>query len=140
VSPTASHCDTLQHTVAYCNTLQHTAIGRLFWFVQVRVCGMNMYTCVSYYNTPQHTATCCNTLRHPATHCNALQYTATHCNTLHQTTMGRLSWFVRVRVSGMNRYACVFYRNTLQHAATQCNELQHNATYCDGQNYLGSCG
>jgi len=61
---TATHWNTLQHTVTHCNTLQHTA---------------------THCNTLQHTATYCSTMQHTATHCNTLQHTATHCNTLQHT-------------------------------------------------------
>jgi len=77
--PTATLCNTLQHSATHCNTLQHTA---------------------THCNTLQHTATHCNTMQHTATHstrclsesheisatatlCNTLQHT--HCNTLQHT-------------------------------------------------------
>ena len=91
-SPSATHCNTLQHTATDCNTLQHTATH----------CNTLQYT-AAHCNTLQHAATpcscieqhkrnycrkhqrwrnICNTLQHTATHCNTLQHTATYCNTL----------------------------------------------------------
>ena len=66
--PTATHCNTLQHTATHCNTLLHTA---------------------THCNTMPHTATQCHTLQRNSVvptqrllyvNCNTLQHTATHCN------------------------------------------------------------
>jgi len=60
---TATHCNTLQHTINT-KTLQHTATP---------------------CNTLQHTATHCDTRQHTATHGNTLQQIALHRTTLHHT-------------------------------------------------------
>ena len=82
----------------------------------------------------QHTATHCNTLQHAATHCNTLQHTqhtATHCNTLqHALNFGQSSAEWAVLASAI-AVSCATNCNILQHTATYCDKLQHTATHCN---------
>ena len=56
--------NTLRHTATHCNTLQHT---------------VHIHSTDAQFRASEHTATHCSTLQHTATHCNTLQHTATHC-------------------------------------------------------------
>jgi len=92
---TATHCNTLQHTLqhaaTHCNTLQHCLYIR-----------ESLEVMSTLQHTATHTATHCNTLQHSATlfvytgKPRGDEHTATHCNT-----------------------RC----NTLQHTATLCNTV-----------------
>jgi len=80
---TVTHCNVLQHTASHCNTLQHTAIHCSTHLPNPE--RQKSYeptpTCV-YCNTLRHIATHRNTLQHAATHYDTLQHTTTHCSTL----------------------------------------------------------
>jgi len=162
---TATHCNTsgccasatrasslsLLHTATHCNTLQHTAI-----YMGV---APEQHASRHYRNfTLQHAATRCNTLQHTATHVSvaleqhAPRYTALSLRlslyfTLTPALVPCLSPSgLSCRLPGvLHRRKTVFVVistpdcNTLQHAATHCNNprycvdtaLQHNATHCN---------
>jgi len=120
--------DILKHTATRCNTKKPCYISTVWHEPSV----------LTYWNTLQHAATCCNMLplaatkishgtdqRHDtsrlywttATHCNTLyQSTATHCNALQLSA----SWHEPSLLTHCN----TLYK-TLQHSATHCNTLQH---------------
>jgi len=66
---TATHCNTLQHTATHCSTLQHTAIYAVHSYL---VCRSTVSLCVYCASIPlQHTATHCKA--HCKAHCNSLK-------------------------------------------------------------------
>jgi len=98
---TATHFNTLQHTVTFCYKLQYTAthhntLQRMFISSTYHNCHAHGVTELRH-----HIATHCNTLRHTATHCNThntLLQTAIHCNTSQHTC--NACAFLPFRISG----------------------------------------
>jgi len=113
-------CSTPQHTATHCNTLQHT-LQRIC----LRCCTGLIMSDGSLL--PSDTATHCSTLQHAATHCNTQQHTATYpFETLYRAYHVR--WLtLRGHCSTLQHTAAHY--STLQHTATHCNTLQRTATY-----------
>jgi len=110
---TATHCNTLQHTLQH--TVTHTATH-----------------CNTLQHTPQHTAhtSRIHQKRWTATHCNTLQHTEKHCNTIiipagsakndePQNTAKNCN--ILQHTSYQQDPQKTMNRNTLQHTAKHCN-------------------
>jgi len=153
-------CNTLQLTATHCNTLQHTVCVHIIDIlvvkhpVDTRADQKDLYhlegTAATRCNTLQHAATRCNTrihcnkersiqfwrsrLQHTTTYCNTLQHTATHCNTqqhtaTHSPTRVYVQLFPLARILSPS---CDIALSTIQNGASQhfhCNTLQHTATH-----------
>ena len=85
---TATHCDTLQHSLAPSKSPTHMcAVTRLYmWlhlFIWAGILVEGVSSALEIADTQvQHTATHCIVLHHTASHCITLQHAATRCNTL----------------------------------------------------------
>jgi len=117
LSNTATHCNTLQHTVTHLCICHHDTLS----------CTAGKYThVISMFHV--YTATHCNTLQHTATHCNTLQHTAAHCNTP-QHTYACVIMTLCLALLANARMSNASFMCTLQHTATHCNTLQHTAKH-----------
>jgi len=122
-SPSATHCNTLQHTATHCNTLQRTA-------THSNALHHTASHCITLYHTDRRLPagmTICYTFHHTATHCNTLQHTATHC----QKAPCRLPAGVTIQI-----FRIALHLSTLQHTVTHmqlyahCKTLHHTASHC----------
>ena len=130
-APTATHCNTLQHTATHRNTPQHTATHR---------------------NTPQHTTTHRNTPQHTATHRNTPQHTATRVSTQAtaqsqalQAQVQELESDAAVRTQNLQQvqnspkvkievivYTTVSFEGSFENIYTKrCNLERHEALVCE---------
>jgi len=128
-----SKCNIIQHAATLRNTLQHTA---------------------TYCNTLQHTAACCDTPQHVTTRCNrqcntsqqttpnggcSLQHAVVHWHGCDTLVVRRNTRFVATCGCTLQRVATlqrITPNKSYPLTTTRCNTLQHAATHCNEQPHL----
>jgi len=139
---TATHCDTLQHTVTHGNSKESALSSLYLWILDI------------VFTNFRHTATHCNALQHTAARCITLQEfaqlvaaearshvaaalsadipTHTHTHTSIHTNIHR---HIHILSNGSSMLNLQYTKIVELILATQCNTLQHTATHCNAQRF-----